>query len=189
MNDKNFGLSEEEFTSLAADLRKGKEDIFEKIFLSQFDNSLKFLMSKYKVQRETGYDICMDSLIYFRELLVADKLKYGNLRALFNQISYQKYLKHLKKASKTKITSEVPEVEVENVEEQEENLSLLNKAWAKLGLECKQILKGFYYNNQKLYDIAEELNKTPAATRKQKERCINVLRSNFKQTKTIQSYD
>lgn len=181
MNDKNFGLTEGDFTTLVSDLRKGKEELFEKIFLSQFENSIRFLMSKYKVQRETSYDICMDSLIYFRELLVADKLKYGNLRALFNQISYQKYLKHLKKQNKVKVTDEVPEMIMEDNEAKEEHLGMLNIAWSKLGAECQRILKGFYYNNQKLYEIAEELNKTAGATRKQKERCISVLRSNFKQ--------
>lgn len=182
MTDKNFGLTEEDFLSLVNQLKKGEEALFEKIFLSQFDNSLKNLMRKYKSPREVAYDVCMDSLIYFRKLLINDKLHYGNLRALFNQVTSQKYIKHVKKQQKLKLTDEVPEIMGESTEDKEHNLSLLSAAWERLGEECKQILKDYYYSNQKLYDIAETLGKSPAAIRKQKERCINALRLNFRQT-------
>jgi len=133
MTDKNFGLTEDEFDMLVSELKEGKEKLFEKIFLSQFENSLNHVMIKYKASREISVD-------------------------------------------------QLPEVMIEEQEDREDALRLLNGAWDKLGEECKKILKNYYYDNQKLYDIADTIGKTPAAIRKQKERCINTLRLNFRQT-------
>lgn len=182
MTDKNFGLTEDEFDMLVSELKEGKEKLFEKIFLSQFENSLNHVMIKYKASREISYDACMDSLIYLRKLLIEGKLHYGNLRALYNQMSAQRYLKYINKQKKTQLVDQLPEVMIEEQEDREDALRLLNGAWDKLGEECKKILKNYYYDNQKLYDIADTIGKTPAAIRKQKERCINTLRLNFRQT-------
>jgi len=180
MTDKNFGLSEEDFTKLVSEMKNGNESLFETIFLSQFETSIRYVMSKYRTSREDSYDVCMDSLIYFRKLLISGKIQYGNLKLLFNKISAQNYLKYKKKNSKYSFSGTVPEREVETAPLDEADIRLLNKAWNSLGDECKYILKNFYYNDLKLYEIAETLSKTPSAIRKKKERCINTLRLNFR---------
>ncbi len=180
MLDKNFGLNEQEFDELVEKLKSGDEQLFEKIFLSQFENTINYVMIKYKTSQESAYDVCMDGLIYLRKLLIGGKVEYGNLRALYNLISSQKYIKYIEKSRKIQLTEKIPEVEIRQGENKEKNLALLNKAWNKLGNECQKILKGFYYNNQRLYDLAEVLGKTPAAIRKQKERCIDALRLNIR---------
>lgn len=180
MRNKNFGLSEDEFNNLTIQLKKGKEEIFERIFLSQFETNMSHLIIKYKAPREDAYDVCMDSLIYFRKLLLTDKVHYGNLKALFNQVTSQKYIKHINKKKKVLLRGAFSDIQPEDAHDQEDSLASLNKAWNRLGHECKEILKDYYYNEHKLYEIAESLEKSPAAIRKQKERCINTLRINFR---------
>jgi len=67
-----------------------------------------------------------------------------------------------------------------------EILDLLSVAWKKMGADCQTILKHFYYNGLKLYQIAELLSRKPEAIRKQKTRCVQKLRSNIRQYTTIQ---
>lgn len=179
MKDKNFGLTEEEFRKMQINLREGNEDLFERIFLSQFQNTINIICHKYSASREDAYDVTMDTIIHFRKLLISDKLVFGNLKSLFSQMAGQKYLKKVKKESRTSEIGTHITIE-ENREEVQNNLRILNEAWEKLSTDCQQILKGFYYQKQKLYEIAEEMGKTPATLRKQKERCLNVLRNNFK---------
>ena len=182
MNDKNFGLAEDDFSRLVAEMKLGNEDLFERIFLNHFEKAITFLMIKYGAPREVAYDICMDSLLYVRKLLLNDKIHYGNLRALFNQISSQKYFKYTAKQEKGKLIEPLPALSAEETQDRNDNLLLLNKAWDRLSEECQRILKNYYYNNRKLYDIAEQMSKTPAALRKQKERCVSILRTNFRQS-------
>jgi len=180
MTEKNFGLTKEEFRTLVSEMKCGDESLFEKIFLSQFETSIKHLMNKYRTSREEAYDICMDTLISFRKLLLTDKISYGNLKYLHNTIAGQTFLKHRKKQDKLVYREHLPEHSEEQEVRSEEELKLLDKAWNSLGDDCKYILKNFYYNEIKLYEIAEKLSKTPSAIRKQKERCVNTLRLNFR---------
>jgi len=165
------------------ELKNGDEKLFEQIFLSQFETNLRFLQKKYSIQRETAYDICMDTIIEFRRLLIQEKIGYGNLKSLFTTISSQKYIRYAKKNGKTVSSEHIPELRTEELNFDQDELQVLDRAWSKLGSECQSILKKYYYQNHKLYDIAEELGKSAAALRKQKERCINALKMNFHQIK------
>lgn len=179
MKTNNFGLTEEEFNELVAQLKQGNESLFERIFLSQFEGAMKFLMIKYRASNEEAYDMCMDALIRFRKLLLADKIYFGNLKHLFNKISAQNFLKYKAKSKRMVFEEELPEVTIEPLELDESELAHLDKAWSRLGEECQYILKQYYYNGVKLYDIADLLDKSAAAIRKKKERCLNALRMNF----------
>jgi len=181
MNNKNFGLSEDKFNELCSKLKRGDEHLFEQIFLSQFEDAIKHLIYKYNASSSEAYDMCMDALINFRKLILQDKVYYGNLRHLFNRIASQHYLKLKSKTQKIVSDEELPTIKEELIGLDNDEMEILNKAWDRLGKECKYILKQFYYNNVKLYDVAEHLNKSAAATRKHKERCMNALRLNFRQ--------
>ena len=67
----------------------------------------------------------------------------------------------------TEITEEPKEVQVPES---------FGTAWQSLGAGCKQLLTQHYYGAMRLTEIAEELSKTPATLRKQKERCIKKLK-------------
>ncbi len=180
MEHKNFGLTEASFKKLIADLKRNDTYFFEQVFLKQFKETMNYLCREYKSNHEDAYDATMDALIDFRARFVDGKLQYGNLRFLFTRIASQMLFRNLK-MSNTNIDGVAllaPEIDVEPTESIEE-LGRLNKAWHILGDSCKQLLTWHFYGKMKLSEIAEEVQKTPATIRKQKERCIKQLKDQF----------
>jgi len=121
----------------------------------------------------------MDTMIYYRKLLLADKIHYGNLSFLFHKIASQTYLKQIEKNKRVKPMENLPETILQVESADAETLELLSAAWKKLGSDCQTILKHFYYNELKLYQIAELLDRKADAIRKQKTRCVHKLRLNI----------
>ena len=187
MREKNFNLSEAEFNALILDLKSGNETLFKQIFLKQFEPSLRHLQSKYQLPREKAYDISMDTMLYYRKLLISDKLHYGNLRFIFNKIASQIYLKQIEKNKRVESVDNFSLHEIQPKENNSEILETLEVSWKKLGADCKIILKHFYYDGLKLYQIAELMSKKPEAVRKQKTRCVNKLRSYISQYSAIKT--
>ena len=84
---KNFGLSEEEFVQLKAQLVRGDEKLFQVIFFAHFESCMNYLKHQYKVPHEKAYDVTMDALLLFRRKILEGKVRYGNLRFLFTQMA------------------------------------------------------------------------------------------------------
>ena len=61
----------------------------------------------------------------------------------------------------------------------EEESAHFDKAWATLGESCKTLLKKYYYEGVQLKEIASTKDKKPTTIRKQKERCLSVLRTSL----------
>ena len=185
MKNQNFGLTEDEYNKMLLDLKNGDEGMFEHIFLSHFSKSLIFLKHNLRISHELAYDACMETLLEFRRGLLNDKFRYGNLNYLFTRIATQKYFK-----SKTKEYSSDLSVFSEDLYEDpivfsDEEKITLDVAWEQLGKNCQLLLKKFYYEKVKLKEMAESSGKQPATIRKQKERCVQVLRNALlKVTKT-----
>lgn len=181
MDSKNFDLSEEEFENLRAGLKRGDDSLFERIFLSHFEDCLAYLKSKFNIGHEEAYDTSMDTMLEFRRYLIEDRINYGNLRFLFTRMAAQRWMKKNKKEAMVDTTDEIPEMlDIQQVHSDEE-LKVLDKAWIKLSSECQKLLKQFYYDKIKLSAIAENIGKNASSLRKQKERCVNTLRTNFQQ--------
>ncbi len=189
MKHKNFGLSEASFDKLVSDLKRNDTHFFEQVFLKQFGETQKYLCREFKANHEDAYDATMDTLIEFRARFIEGKLRYGNLRFLFTKMASQILLKNLKKANTVNNDGVLSILEeTDTVSEISEELSLLNKAWQKLGDSCRQLLTWHYYGKMKLTEIASEVQKTPATIRKQKERCIKQLKDQFG-LKTLEKHD
>ncbi|MGJ8664889.1 MAG: RNA polymerase sigma factor [Patiriisocius sp.] len=60
--------------------------------------------------------------------------------------------------------------------EQQQQLSLTMEAFKRLGNECRNLLKQFYFENKSMRDISEENNLAEASTRNKKYRCIQKLK-------------
>lgn len=181
MDSKNFDLSEDEFENLRAGLKTGDDSLFERIFLSHFSDCLAYLKSKFNISQEEAYDASMDTMLEFRRYLIEDKIKYGNLRFLFTRMAAQRWMKLNKKEALVDTTDEIPEMLDLSQVHSDEELAILDKSWEKLSIECKNLLKQFYYDKIKLSAIAENIGKNASSLRKQKERCVNTLRNNFQQ--------
>ena len=61
----------------------------------------------------------------------------------------------------------------------EDQLKVLDSAWAKIGEDCKNLLKSHVYDGLQLKLIAQSLNEAEANIRKRKERCMDRLKSYF----------
>ncbi|MEM1136614.1 MAG: hypothetical protein AAGI07_12315 [Bacteroidota bacterium] len=184
MNDKNFGLSIEEFEKMVIDLKKNDTNFFEKVFLNQFKETMRYLQKEYSALHEDAYDATMDALIDFRKRFVEGKLQYGNLRFLFTKCASQVYFKNKKGNTNAELTQEIDR-EMEEEDGREEEISWLGEAWELLGVSCKELLKWHYYGKMKLAEIAEQQEKPAAAIRKQKERCVKQLKELFRQKSEI----
>ncbi|WP_046755775.1 RNA polymerase sigma factor [Kordia jejudonensis] len=176
---QNFGLNEASFNEMLQNMKTGNEELFEKIFLAQFEETISYIMNRYKVSRSMAYDATMDALLKFRKRLLEGKITYYNMRFLFTQMAGQFLTNTLKKNNKS-----VAITENEDVGEIEETidaniLDYLDIAWKQLGDQCGKLLENFYYKKIALKELAKKLGKSDAALRKQKQRCLETLRSYF----------
>jgi len=174
---QNFGLTEIKFTSMLQQMTSGDESLFEKVFLSQFDESKNYLMKRYGIDHSQAYDATMEALLKFRKRLLTGKIKYGNMRFLFTRMASQFLSESFnnKEILPGKIEiKEEPEPDFDNM-----TLDTLDKAWGQMGTECTSVLHQFYYKKIKLKTLALQLEKTETSIRKKKQRCLEKLRSLF----------
>ena len=178
--EKNLGLTEESFSNLLEQLRGGNELLFEKMFVQYFKKNLNLLKKKYKATHEDAYDCVMWAMMRMRQMLLENKVSYGNLENYFSRIAVTRYIKSQSR-KKEFATEEIPELDTgEGIFFDEETLGILDKAWSHLGDSCQALLKGFYYDKKELKQLTEILGDSSAAnTRKRKERCLKKLRELF----------
>lgn len=178
LREKNFGLSESEFTQMVVELQEGDDRLFERIYLAQFQFCQGKLMTFDGMREYEAYDATMEALLYFRRLLIEEKIGYGNLRYLFVRIARQQYTRS---RSKLKVIQGVTADELNladtaNFTYEETNFQELDRAFRQLGDNCRYILHEYYFNRRSLQSLAEEEGRASAALRKQKSRCIQRLR-------------
>ena len=175
---KNLGMTRTRFSEMLYALKEGDESLFENIFLAHYKECVKYIKRRFKASHEDAYDVTMETLIDFRNRLIQNKVEYGNIRFLITQMASQKYTRWIRKNTRS---WDEDRLRPEDDQMSEDDLELLDKAWKKLGEECRYILQRFYYEEITLKEMAPDLNKSPAALRKQKERCIGRLRQLFRQ--------
>ncbi len=179
-NTKNLDLSEADFNELLTQLQQGNELLFEKLFINFFKRNLEILKRKYQAEQEDAYDCVMWAMLRMRQMLIENKVTYGNLDNYFTRIAVTRYIKSQTR-KKEFATETVPELGIgEDQFVDQETLDILNKAWNRLGEKCRELLKGFYYDKIELKQLTELLHdSSPANTRKRKERCLKKLQQLF----------
>lgn len=178
-------MTEAQFELLTEKLRQGDETLFEKLFLKQFKPGMSILTSKYQAPHEEAYDCVMWAMLRMRQMLLENKVAYGNLESYLIRIAVNKYLKNLERTKE--IPSDILPETMQPLDQPdlEESLQLLDKAWGSMGDKCRAILKGFYYDKIELKQLTVLMEDTSEAnTRKRKERCLKELRNLFFQQHT-----
>ena len=180
---QNFGLKEAAFEQLVGGLRQGDEQLFETIFVEHFGSCRSYLMRECSANSEDAYDMTVETIIVFRQMLIDGKIKYGNLRFYFTKMAKDAYLKVIAKQKRTPIGTFNP-VEDDRAEEitesfDEEQITALTNAWSKLGDDCQNLLRKHVQEGFQLKLIAASLNETEANMRKRKERCMAKLKGFF----------
>lgn len=171
--NKNFGLSEDEFDHMVAQMKQSNNVLFEKIFFSNFKECIGFVQRKYQANFDDAYDATMDAMLEFRLRIIDGKVTYGNINFLFTKMASQKYYRNQKKYKSRDIEeTDIPEADM--IMDADE-LKYLSLSWAELGEACQRLFKLHFYGNMKLSDIARDDERTPLSVRKQKIRCLNKL--------------
>lgn len=156
------------------ELRRNESTFFERVYLQQFEDTVRYLRLKYSASHADAYDAVMDTIITFRKRFIDGKIKYGNLRYLFLQMASQHYIKSRNTGHHLDITD--MELAAPDHDIDEASFEFFQTAWELASPSCKEILTQHYYLNQKLTDIAEMTQQPTVNVRKQKERCLNKLR-------------
>lgn len=157
---KNFGLSQPQFDELCLRLESGDETLVEVIFKSHFDTCRLFLVKKMGASAETAYDVTKDTLLKFRKNLLAGKIRYGNLSALFTIDARNTYLRWKQRQQKHQ-TVEFEEHLFQIADESDPepyDADLLNKlktALKNMGEDCSELLNWHYFLELPLRTIAE----------------------------------
>ena len=98
-------------------------------------------------------------------------------------VLFRSYLKSLEKAKRLPV-GELNVNEADRAEDaaegfDEEQLGALDAAWAKLGDDCKNLLRTHVYDGLQLKHIAQSSGEAEANVRKRKERCMDRLKTQF----------
>ena len=171
---KNLNLTQEAYDTLIVAMRRGDNTLFKSIFVTYSKDCISFLKQQYNIDHNTAYDVTLDAIVAMRQRMVDGKVAYGNIKFLFLQMAKHIYLKSIRKGQTVALDFDL-ELEDDETTYAEDELKTLSQALNSMQEECKQILIMFYYNSAKLYDIADMMNKSHDAIRKQKERCKNHL--------------
>lgn len=157
---KNFGLSPSEFEDLLRRLEIGDETLIERIFKSHFERCRVFLVKNFDASPETAYDLAKDTLLKFRKNLLAGKIQYGNLAALFTIDARNTFLRWQERQSKNP-TLELDERFHQIADEDDapaydnDLLAGLKIALRTVGEDCSELLNWHYYLDLPLRKIAE----------------------------------
>jgi DNA-directed RNA polymerase specialized sigma24 family protein len=175
-SSRNFGLSMHEFTALVDRLKNGDQSLFERVFLHHFNDCMLYLIHQKSTLQHIAYDATMDTLLKFRQLLVDGKITYGNLRYLFTRMAVFAAQKIRMKNTRIDPIESMQEMTVQEPDTvEEESLTILAKAWKKLGEECQHLLTHFYYNSKSWKEIAVLMEISEDNARKKGQRCRDAL--------------
>jgi DNA-directed RNA polymerase specialized sigma24 family protein len=157
---KNFGLTPDEFNLYLNNLKKGDEMLFEIVFKEHFERCRTFLIRKLDADSDIAYDITLETLIKFRKNLIADKIKYGNLAALFTIDARNNYLRWSDKESKYEHVSAESQEDTIIDEPALNNLDIdlvdkLKIELRNIGNDCFELLNWHYYLKMSLRAIGE----------------------------------
>lgn len=167
---------------LVDSLKRGDEKTIGSIYNDNRNGFILFA-SRYEISKEDIIDIYQDAVI-----VLCENAKKGLLDNLQSNISTYLYsigkymiFHKLKKDGKNSIKEEaiLDNLDWDFYEEEQENIQvqLLQKAWNKLGEQCKKVLQLFYYEEKKLDEIMEILAYTNKDVLKsQKSRCLKQLK-------------
>ena len=155
--------------------------------MNHFKDCLTFLIKSTNCNYDEAYESCMDALYALRKDLIEDKVMYGNLASFFNRRAKLVFLNKKRKLKQNIISLEsnqewidsslYEEFDYNTESESVQTEAMVKEAITSLNVKCQLIIKQFYYQNMKIEEIAQGLNKSNVATRKQISRCRDTLRS------------
>ncbi|WP_341226896.1 sigma-70 family RNA polymerase sigma factor [uncultured Arcticibacterium sp.] len=168
------------------DLLKSGDQLALKAFYGEHKSAFLFFGNRYDLDREELIDVYQDACIVLFEKLKAGKLEDVNssLKTYLFGIGKNLIFKRFKQKAKVvdldtvEITSfEDPFKDDETLEEKR-----MRAAFVKLGGQCQEVLRLFYYEEKSLDEIVSILTyKDKNVLKSQKSRCLKQLKDLVKQ--------
>jgi len=166
-----------------------KQDDEKTIRLVYLENKKGFLVfaNRYKINKNDILDIYQDAFIAFIENAKKGKIDFLKSSVSTYIFSIGKFM-IFKKLKKEKITileddnlNFVFKDDMDEEDSKNSQIILLQDAFDKLGERCKEVLKLFYYDENKLEEIQEKLGySNKDVLKSQKSRCLKQLKDIIK---------
>ena len=168
--------------TVVALLKKDDEKIIRKLY---DENKKGFLLfaNRYNLNAEDVLDVYQDAVI-----ALIENAKKGKIDTLQSSISTYLFgigkfmiFQKLKKEKKTFSKDDFSNLEYvdEDYDEEENNIQvvLIQRAFEKIGEQCRKVLQLFYYEERNLDEIQEELGySNKDVLKSQKSRCLKQLK-------------
>lgn len=174
----NFGLSEDRYTFLAQSLKVGDESLLRHIAQNHFQACIKYLINNCKISEDQAYDICLDTMLVFRDKVLNDRISYGNLSYLYTRMAKNALIDKIKKDKKfesavdlflyhEKLNHEKPETKIYKV---------LEASISELDTDSTKLINDIYFSEKDVNKVADENNISYATLRKRKQRLLEKVR-------------
>lgn len=159
--------------------------------LNQFYQENFPLVEKYVLQNsgtpEQAKDIYQEAFVAVWRNIQTGRFKEqggSSLTGYLFRIAKNKWLDHLRSAAHRNtvtLNDKQEELSGESIdyEAQDQQIRMLGKQFEKLGNNCRELLKRFYYHKESLNTIAKRFQWTDATARNNKYRCIQQLKELF----------
>ena len=168
-------------------IKNNSEQQLQQLYSSNYPSVEKYVLQNSGTADEAK-DIFQEAFIaVWRNLQLGKFIPQteNSLNAYLFQISKNKWISHLRSSTHKKTIAltvqDDREMEAEDISPADKNiLDTVVENLNKLGDNCREVLKRFYYKKESLRDIATTFNWTEATARNNKYRCIEKLRTLLK---------
>lgn len=163
-------------------LLKSEDEKTIRTVYNEYKPGFLLFAKKYPIPNEIIIDIYQDAIVALFENAKKGKLDSINssLKTYFFAIGKYMIYARIKKESQNVAFQSVEDVHFEwdEIDEKEDSkLQLLRTVFSKLGKQCQQILKLFYYEEKNLDEIKQIMNyENKDVAKSQKSRCIKALK-------------
>ncbi len=167
-------------------LKTNDEKIIRKVYDS-FKPGFILFAKRYPLSDDMILDIYQDAMIALCENARKGKLDEikSSLKTYFFAIGKYMIYAKLKKEGNMSSYEQIEDVHFEwpdLKEDDDENIAIIDQAFSRLGIQCQQILRLFYYEERNLDQITALMKyENKDVTKSQKSRCLKALRALTKQ--------
>lgn len=164
-------------------IRLNDEAALRRLYTSNYPRVESFVLNN-NGNSDQAKDVFQEAFIAVWRNIQLDRFQPQNgagLEAYLFQIAKNKWMDYLRSGHYNKVvrmdTATVAAREADEPPAAESDyLSLVKKHFAGLGDNCKKILTLYYYDNQSMKEIAEQMSWTEATAKNNKYRCIQKLK-------------
>lgn len=173
---------------LILEIRNNNEAVLKKLYQENYHKTQGFVL-KNNGSAPQAKDIYQEAFIAVWQNVKNETFVPKNETALqgyLYQIAKNKWIDYLRSNQFKKTTRISADINVQTEMLSEENkefdqrLNLIETHFKRLGNECKELLKSFYYEKKSLREIAKIFDINEASARNKKYRCIQQLKTQIK---------